>query len=156
MSKQILAYVIAIICVVFTSLIGGIFTSKSVKSPWYDCIKSDVTPPNYVFPIAWTILYILIAIALARSIKKRNQTILILFGMNLLFNIIWCYLYFGAKQIVWGMISLIILVIMTILLIFKLYLVKDYVSMSLLIPYLLWLLFASLLNFLSIKKSKSC
>jgi tryptophan-rich sensory protein len=46
--------------IILTSYIGSIFTRKNVNTKWYDCIKPIITPPNYVFPIVWTILYILL------------------------------------------------------------------------------------------------
>ena len=148
---QIISYIVAFSIVFATSLMGNKFTSKTiVNSSWYQKNKSPLTPPNFVFPIVWTILYILIALAIALELRKVNNyynIILSIFAVNMILNVFWCYLYFSLKNIVAAFICLVVLNITTALII---YLTKHNTTRYLLLPYLLWTLFACLLNYLSI------
>lgn len=146
-------YLSLIIWVVSLILIGSVIGSltKTEISSWYSTLnRSPFTPPNYVFPIAWTILYTLIAIygwviwrtpsfSHVRFIKNLYVTQLIL-------NWCWTPLFFFYH---WSGISLIVLVVMDIAVGMIIYLSypKIRAGSLLMIPYLLWILFASYLNF---------
>ena len=106
------AYLIAFTCVIATSLLGSVFTNKTVNSKWYSCIKPTITPPSFIFPIVWTILYILIGIAFAKELQdaNANKTTIILFTVNLLLNIVWCYFYFGQKKLSMALILLLAII----------------------------------------------
>lgn len=149
MIKPMYAYLISSVAVIFTSLCGSYFTSKSVKSDWYDSMRPSITPPAFVFPIVWTILYILIAIAFGRVISANNWICILLFAINLMLNISWCYLYFYKKSPSIALVH-IIFILLTILNI--MYVANDKIVVYLMIPYLAWVSFATLLNFLSIKR----
>lgn len=56
--------IISSIAIISTAFIGSQFTKSHVDTQWYECIKPNITPPKYIFPIVWTILYILLAIIL--------------------------------------------------------------------------------------------
>jgi tryptophan-rich sensory protein len=148
--NTILAYIISFSAVILTSFIGQLFTSKNVKSPWYLCIKTNITPPGYVFPIVWTILYILIALAFATALITGETMIIVLFTINLVLNISWCYAFFYIKnpnlaliQILFVLLTACAIIIIT----------HNKMIRFLLIPYIAWLSFATILNVLSIGKS---
>ncbi len=149
----ILAYSVSLLFVIFVSISGQYFTSKNVKTPWYDCIRSSITPPGWVFPIVWTILYILIAIALSRTLLLINDRtkiiLLVLFTLNLLGNISWCYAFFYRKYTLLALFNLIFLILTGVLII---YLTPDTVTKYILIPYVIWLSFATILNSLAAMK----
>ncbi len=151
--EKIVAYSISFVIMILISLGGQYYTSKNIKTPWYDCIKTSITPPNWVFPITWTILYILIAISLSRtllSINDRTKIILlILFTLNLLGNVTWCYTFFYKKNVSLALINLVFLIISASIII---YLTTDKITKYILIPYIIWLSFATILNILVIKK----
>ena len=149
--QKVLAYIIAFILVAATSLSGQYFTSQSSKSDWYKRITPKITPPSIVFPIVWTILYILIIIALGRALIKNNNTLVILFVINLLFNVIWCYVYFGLKNPMAAIPPLIVILITAIYIAMLAYTVDKTIT-YLLIPYIMWVSFALLLNCLSLRK----
>lgn len=148
MRLKILAVSFLIVAVV--AFLGSIFTSGNVNSDWYLSVKSSITPPNYVFPIAWTILFILIAISLYFAlIRSRNKKkILLVYCLNFIFNVLWSLFFFQLKNPLLGFID-IILVFFSIILI-MVYVRKISISFYLLFPYLLWVGFASILNFLAI------
>lgn len=149
--QKVLAYIIAFILVAATSLSGQYFTSQSAKSDWYKRIVPKITPPSIVFPIVWTILYILIIIALGRALVKNNNTLVILFVINLLFNVIWCYVYFGLKNPMAAIPPLIVILITAIYIAMLAYTTERTIS-YLLLPYIMWVSFALLLNCLSLQK----
>jgi tryptophan-rich sensory protein len=142
----------SLLIVYFVAFVGSIFTSVNVNSAWYESIKPSITPPNWVFPIAWSILFFLIALAMyfswinARKTGKRD--IVLIFGINLLLNILWSVFYFGMKELKIAFFDLILLWISIWFMIFLTYKV-DKKAAWLLVPYLLWVSFAGVLNYLS-------
>jgi tryptophan-rich sensory protein len=148
---RILIISLLIVCVV--AFIGSIFTTKAVKSEWYQAIKPSITPPNWVFPVVWTALFFLIALSLYFNLisanKKRKNDIILVYGINFVLNIMWSVLYFGMKNPLISFFEIIALLVSIIAMIG----VSNKISKKagyLLIPYLLWVGFATILNYLSI------
>ena len=138
--------------VVFTSLLASYFTNKNVKSEWYKCISPDITPPSYIFPIVWSILYVLIAISFSIAIKNDDKNAIYLFSTNLILNILWCYFYFYKKNIKLAFAIILILIINTLSIIIV---TKSKVKFVLIL-YFKWLCFAAFLNYKSIEKIEEC
>jgi len=140
------AYLISFLSVLVTSLAGQYFTSKSVKSDWYKQISPRITPPPIVFPVVWTILYILIAIAFGKAIEINDRVVVPLFVVNLIFNVIWCYVYFGLRASQAALLPMLVILgtASTITSIARHPIIRYLMS-----PYLAWLCFAFLLNILS-------
>ena len=138
--------------VVLTSLLASYLTNKSVKSEWYKCISPDITPPSYIFPIVWSILYVLIAISFSIAIKNDDKNAIYLFSSNLVLNILWCYFYFYKKNIKLAFAIIMILIINTLSIIITM---KSNVKFVLIL-YFKWLCFAALLNYKSIEKIEEC
>lgn len=141
------------IIVIIVASVGSIFTSKAVKSSWYRLIKPSITPPNYVFPIVWSILFFLIALSLyfswIYSTKKEKDKIILAYGSNFILNILWSILYFGLKNPLTAFFDLMLLLVSIIAMMMVSYKVNKK-AFYLLIPYLLWVGFAGVLNYLSI------
>ena len=143
--KKITSIAVAITLVAVTAALGSLFTNASVKSDWYTQNKPKETPPNWVFPIVWTILYILIAIALSRALLANNIPMIILFIINLMLNVLWCYAYF-KRQDPKSALAIITLLLVTIVAILAIAYTTDITILALLVPYLLWISFATFLN----------
>lgn len=145
-------YVIAFF-VVLSVLISGSLIKMDTE--WYRCIKPrQITPPAFVFPIVWFVLYFILFLAFARALKQ-NQMVW-LFGLLFLLNVLWSYVFFGKKQVVLGAILIILNIILNICMI-GLSLHRGDVHMAkLLAPHLAWICFAFVLNLLCIKKVKMC
>lgn len=137
--------------VIVTAFLGSYFTAKTTKSRWYECIKPSLTPPSYVFPIVWTILYIFIAIAFSRSMT--NNDIRKLFAINLILNVAWCFLYFSQKQLIS---SFIVISLLWITIAQIIYMTDDIITRRLMYPYLAWITFAAILNAMSISRDEKC
>ena len=156
-NKTLFTYLISFAVVFSVSFISSIFTTPNVHTSWYNCIRPSFTPPNIVFPIVWTVLYILLAIALGSTLllpnSEKKNWLLGLYGFNLIQNIMWSYFYFQLHQVQIAMMILIELIITTFLIIYKSYQVLPSWVGHILIPYMLWLCFAAALNFASLKKT---
>jgi tryptophan-rich sensory protein len=135
--------------ILLTSYIGSMFTRKNVTTDWYNCIKPSITPPKYVFPVVWIILYILLFFVFKNILDSRNKQIIILFSINLLLNILWTYVYFSQKDVNTSFLVILLILITSIVILFK---TKN----KLYVPYVLWIGFASYLNYLSIDKIQLC
>lgn len=126
--------------------IGSFFTFDSI-STWYQTLnKPFFSPPNWVFGPVWTTLYILIGISAYLAYKsKANNYVMKIFGLQLILNALWSILFFGFKNPALAFIELIFLWA-SIAYMIKLFYKYDKVSAYLLIPYILWVTFAGLLN----------
>jgi len=130
-------------------IIGSFFTRQSVTT-WYATLeKPFFNPPGWVFGPAWTTLYLLMGIAaflVYRKGYKRSKTALKFFFIQLFFNMIWSLLFFGLKNPLLAFIDIVIL--WCLILITTYYFYKaDKTAAYLMIPYILWVSFASILNF---------
>lgn len=138
---------IAIAIPLVLGAISGFVTMNSMKD--FEMLsKPPLSPPGIVFPIAWTILYTLMGIAsyvVYSSDCYCKSAGLRVYGLSLLFNIIWPVIFFSLRlylvAIVW-LIVLILLVFITALLFYSCKKAAGY----LLLPYLIWLVFALYLN----------
>ncbi len=148
--RTYLGFFAAILVVQVTS---SLVTFTSVTT-WYQSLNKPAwTPPDWVFGPVWTILYIMIAIAGARAWsalegtfrQKLNHPAISAFIIQLFYNWLWSLLFFGLRNPLLGLIDIVMLVAalsVTILRMKKL----DIIATRLLIPYLLWVLYATTLN----------
>jgi benzodiazapine receptor len=115
---------------------------------WYDnLIKPSFTPPNWLFPVAWTLIYLLLAwVGHRLTLIPGSQILLALWAAQIALNTLWTPVFFGAHRIFAGMIiiGLLWLVVATMVL---LALRLDVMTGLLLLPYLAWLCVAAALNY---------
>ena len=150
-------FILSVVIVFAFAAIGNLFTAPVVRSAWYESIKPSITPPNWIFPVVWTILFFLIALSLyfiwvSKKQKEKNK-IIINYGINFVLNILWSFFYFGLKSPLQAFFVVILLWISILyLIIFDWKINKK--SSYLLIPYLLWVSFAIILNYFYTKMYK--
>jgi tryptophan-rich sensory protein len=131
--------------------IGSMVTRPAVAS-WYVTVQKPVfSPPNEVFAPVWTILYLLMAVALYLVWHKRENGVrdnlaLQLFAVQLTLNVFWSVVFFGLHSIGGGLI-VICLLGMTLLATIRRFGSISRFAAACLIPYFLWLSFATVLNF---------
>jgi tryptophan-rich sensory protein len=136
--------------------VGSLLTTPSI-STWYATLnKPSFNPPNWLFAPVWTILFILMGIALFLIIKegqkeKKNKKYFLQaylsFGFQLFLNVYWSFLFFyiqAPSLAFWSIISLISMIIVNI---YYFYQIKK-AAAYLLIPYIVWVSFATFLNYL--------
>jgi len=144
---------LCIFSVFLVGFLGSTFMQNQSDSDWYKEIRPSITPPGFVFPIVWNILFLLIAISLylsySKSKKKDKKKIVFWFSLNLFFNAIWTLFYFNMQNPLLAFIDIILIELTIIYLIFLTSKISK-LSSYLLYPYLIWVSFASILNFMSI------
>lgn len=134
----------ALICLSLGMISGFISTADS--SQWYNSLnKPSLTPPSYVFPIAWTFLYLLMGVTLAGIYKINQKSLLIIFSLQMILNLLWSPLFFYIHNIFFALVNLIALWICIIIFIFCSW-TNRFISLSF-IPYFLWVSFALFLNY---------
>lgn len=132
----------------FIGLIGGLLTNmgipayEAVQKPWF-------TPPSWVFPIVWSILYILMGYAMAK-VSRTNSPLLTnclsLFGIQLLLNLFWSVWFFLLQWYGFAFLWLLVLLIAVVAMAVCFYRLNK-VAGLLQIPYVLWLMLAASLNY---------
>lgn len=147
----IIKLIISIVICFLPGLIGSIITYESVNT-WYTTInKPDFNPPDYVFAPVWTALYFLMGISLFLIWKeglsnKIVKSAFIVFLVQLVFNALWTVIFFGLHSIAGGLIVILILWILILVCIIRFKKISVTAS-YLLIPYFIWVTFATILNF---------
>ncbi len=117
---------------------------------WYATLRRPLlTPPDWIFSPVWTALYIMIATAIVlyyrSSHKPRLWLTTTVLGVHLLANLSWTYLFFGLRSPALALVDIAILDI-TLVLLFRWFGKTNRLAGLLLLPYLLWVLFATYLN----------
>ena len=136
--------------VLFLGFFSGQMANSGAGNPWFsDLVKPSLYPPPQVFGIVWSLLYVLIGFALVLVITARGapgrRTAIIAFVVQLLLNLAWSPLFFGAHQMLPALVLLGVLdlaIVATVILFRR---VRP-LAAAMLLPYLAWCLFATLLN----------
>ena len=139
-----------IICLAIPLTVGSLsaFLTRNSMETFNSIIKPALSPPGWLFPVVWTILYILMGIAsyLVLTSGKPNDNALAIYSIQLVFNFFWSIIFFNMKLYLFAFIWLAllwILILKTILLFYQISKPAGY----LMVPYLLWVTFAGYLNF---------
>ena len=139
------------LCFVF-AYAGSTFTPLP-GSEWYYHVlhKPSWNPPDWLFPPAWSLLFLLMGIALYLVVQQTSETTkvkgaLVVFGVQLLLNLAWSAVFFGLHSPLYALAVIVALWTAIVLTIVKFKSVNPLAG-YLLIPYLLWVTFASYLNF---------
>lgn len=132
-------------------IVGSVFTTSSIPT-WYQTLnKPFFSPPNWIFAPVWTTLYILMGISLYLFwVKKSPSTSLrtsvpAIFWVQLILNVTWSIIFFGFKNPVLAFVNIIALWIAIFLTIKSFHKINKLAS-NLLLPYLIWVSFATILN----------
>ncbi|MBN1374967.1 MAG: tryptophan-rich sensory protein [Dehalococcoidia bacterium] len=143
--------IISLAACVCSGLIGSIFTHGSV-STWYTFLeKPAFTPPDWLFAPMWFLLYILMGISAFLVWRKGLSQFhvregLVIFLIQLILNAFWSFAFFGLKSTVAGLLVIVPLWTAILLTIINFYRTSKIASF-LLIPYILWVSYATALNF---------
>lgn len=150
MKQRIKTFFICIAIPLFVGGLSALLSQNSMKT-FQHLNKPPLSPPGLLFPIVWTILYILMGIAsyfiiTANEDKQQIQQALVLYGSQLFVNFWWSIFFFNFE---WYFFSFLWLVLLWLLIYFT---IQAFYSISkiagyLMIPYLLWVTFAGYLNF---------
>ena len=143
--KKFLAYTLPIVLALAIGALGSYIQSPSM-SEWYPTLaKSPLTPPAIAFPIAWTILYILMGISIGAMISQGDMSLVRLWLLQLLVNFIWSVAFFALRSPLFGLIVILILDVLVFT--YTVYAFgQNRLAAWLFVPYMLWLLFATYLT----------
>lgn len=142
---------IAIVLCLLAGLVGSIFTAPAIGS-WYAGIEKPLfNPPNWLFAPVWTILFLLMGISLyvvwSKGLQKKGVKLALgAFCVQLVLNALWSFLFFGLQNPFLAFIEILLLwlaILATIILFYKI----SKKAALLLVPYILWVSFAVLLNY---------
>ena len=144
------ALIVSLLITLSIGMVAAAFTRPEITG-WYTTLKKpDFTPPNWLFPVAWTTLYILIGIAAylvwqLRDGSRTYKTAVIIYTIQLALNFSWSIVFFGLHQIL-GALLIIISLLVTIILNIAWFGRFSGAAAWLLVPYILWVTFAMILN----------
>ena len=133
-------------------VVGAISAALSSRGMalYADMNKPPLSPPPWVFSVAWTILYLMMGLSsyfimVSEADMRPKTTAMIIYGVQLFMNFMWSIAFFNWGTYLFAFIWLIIMWIMVIICAFKFYTINR-LAACLLIPYILWLTFAAYLN----------
>ncbi|MDI6400748.1 tryptophan-rich sensory protein [Balneolaceae bacterium ANBcel3] len=167
--KSLLALVLSILVAQLAGWIGSLATRPNIE-PWYRLLEKPVfTPPDWVFPVVWPLLYLLMAVAAwlvfrepgrgksrfwqegvsyeSMLLRKRpsRKWVLGLYGIHLILNVLWSFIFFQWQMPGVALIHILVL-LMVILLLTRLFYRSRPLAGYLMIPYIMWVTYATMLN----------
>lgn len=148
--KQLwISFVIFILLCFIVEIVGSLWTKETVLT-WYPTLtKPSWTPPDWIFGPVWSCLYIMIAVSgwliYRAEYSHKRSVALMLYSGQLALNFIWSFLFFSLRSPALGLIDIILLCLLISLTIIKAWPVSRLASL-LLIPYLVWVMYATSLN----------
>ncbi|MDQ7814578.1 MAG: TspO/MBR family protein [Patescibacteria group bacterium] len=149
--KNILVLVAFILLCEAAGAIGSIFTASAIPTWYATLVRPSFAPPNWLFGPVWTTLYALMGISLylvwSSGWKRREVKIAVsVFLVHLALNAAWSWMFFGLRSPITGLIGIIGIWVFIVALFFLFRRIKP-LAAYLLIPYFLWVSFASAVNF---------
>lgn len=170
--KKIIKLILSIVICQLAGVIGAVFTTPQIKT-WYVALnKPSFNPPGWIFSPVWTILFLLMGISLylvwsknwavkdSGSFEKMNlvskklwtgswkeENIVAIFALQLILNILWSVIFFGLEYPGLAFFELLMLWFAILYTIVNFYRASK-LSAYLLVPYILWVSFAGVLNFM--------
>ncbi len=150
MFKKLKPYIISIAIALAVGGLAAFFTRNSMDI--YKTIdRPPLSPPSILFPIVWTILYVLMGISAALVYNKRGvnysqvSVSLSVYAISLFLNFWWSIIFFNARMYLFAFIWILLLILSVALTIYKYWSISKPAAI-LQIPYLLWIIFAAYLN----------
>lgn len=141
-----------IISIIIPLLVGGIsaFLTRNSMSTFERVAKPPLSPPGWLFPVVWTILYILMGIAsylvnTSKGPKTLSDSALAIYALQLVFNFFWSIIFFNMEAYLFAFIWLIALWLLILWTTVSFYKINKTAGL-LMIPYLIWVAFAGYLN----------
>ncbi len=152
---EIVLLVLSILVCQVAGFIGSIFTIPSIPT-WYKNLKKpSFAPPNRIFGPVWITLYLLMGISLYLILREglgspQVQLGMGIFGIQLVLNVLWSFVFFGKKSLLGGLVVIVGLWVAILLTIIS-FLSVSLLAGLMLVPYILWSSFAAILNYSILK-----
>ena len=143
--KRIINYIWPVLLCFGIAFAASKFQEESMVE-WYPHLnKSGITPPNLAFPIAWSIIYLLMGLSLGRVQNIGYKKGVVIWTAQLVLNFLWSILFFTMRMPLWGFVDILLLDFFVVYFAVTVY-KKDKPAMYMFIPYILWLVVATYLN----------
>lgn len=147
----IISILIPLIIGYLSNFLSNLLSGLSTSTYYSQLIKPSFAPPGILFPIVWTILYVLMGISAYKILKKGHELskvkdAMFYYWLQLALNFLWSILFFGLDLRFTALIDLVLLIIVVSIMMYKFYKI-DKKAMYLNIPYLIWLFYALFLNY---------
>lgn len=134
------------ITILIPLVLGAIVGFITNSGGYNDMVKPSFAPPAWLFPVVWTILYILMGVSYYKLDNISTEKTKKIYYAQLIVNLLWCFIFFSFKMYLFAFIWLLLLIVLVILMIKDFYKYNK-TSAYLQIPYLIWIIFAAILNF---------
>ena len=150
MNGKIKSYIIAIIIPLLVGGLSALFTMGNMNI-YAEIVTPPLSPPPILFPIVWTILYVLMGISSGMIYNSNTaplpykKSALYIYAVSLFFNFFWSVIFFNIRSYGFAFVWLLVLLLLIISTIIKYYRISQFAAV-LQIPYLLWVTFAGYLN----------
>ncbi|MCO4055611.1 MAG: tryptophan-rich sensory protein [Bosea sp.] len=140
----------AVVPIVLCSFLGNFATQPAIPGWYAGLVKPSFNPPNWLFPVAWTTLFTLMAYSVFRVWKipadrQGRNAALVIFHVQLAVNCSWSFAFFGARSPLLGLVVIVPFLALIVLTIQR-FAVVDRLASRLLWPYAGWVAFATVLN----------
>lgn len=143
--RKFLCYAVPIALCFVVGMLGSYLQSSALVEWYPDLVKSPLTPPTIIFPIVWSMLYLMIGASLGSMLVKGDMGLVVMWLIQLILNFLWSALFFGLRSPLLGLITIFLLDIVVFAYVVSC-IGRRHAAMWLFVPYLLWLLFATYLN----------
>lgn len=142
--------VVTVPLILFLGFLSSRIVPAGAGNHWYAALaKPAVTPPDWVFPLAWGLLYVLMGFALAMILHARGARLrgvaIVLFVLQLLVNLVWTPMFFGAHLVSWALVTLVVMFVLALATTIVFGRIRTGAAW-LMVPYLAWLCFAGALT----------
>lgn len=146
--RKLVFYIIPVLVCFLVGFLAEQIQMNSILN-WYPFLNKPIlTPPNWAFPVAWAVIYLMMGVSagIILNMRQRGKKMLILiWSVQLFFNFLWSVAFFYFRTPLAGLFDILCLDILVFYFIIKSYSIHK-VASFLFIPYLLWILFATYLN----------
>lgn len=147
---KMLPLILSVLIAQAAGLIGSVFTAASIPTWYATLLKPEWGPPNWLFAPVWTTLYLLMGVAAYLVWQQRAEpgagTALWLYGVQLVLNTLWSVIFFGLRNTGIAFVEILVLLVAILATAVLFWRVRPLAG-GLMIPYLLWVSFAAILNF---------
>ena len=147
--KKVFSILIYVVICLLVGWVSSLLNYPSIGT-WYTMLeKSSLTPPDYVFPIVWSVLYVLVGVSagLLRGVHDiSKRPLMLLFALQMIFNVSWNFFFFTMQSTILGLANILVLIVLAVAYFIGTLWVRR-LSALFFLPYLLWLIFAAYLNF---------
>ena len=149
--KYIFSVLIPLLIGYLSNILAKIISGVDTTTYYHELIKPGFAPSGIIFPIVWTILFILMGtssyiVLSQRKNELKTKDAMFYYWLQLALNFLWSILFFGLQLRLTALIDLILLLVFLVIMVYKFYKIKP-IAAYLNIPYILWLIYAGVLNY---------